>query len=108
MAKVTSTEVPVEIRNWTVWVEPDDGEDWGELNDDTYGRDKRFRPVTLCVIVTQNGGSFWSNWSQARGGERGAAWVGGTAVFEDRAREWMPQWARDAEQVAVDSVKGSI
>jgi hypothetical protein len=106
MAKVAKIEDPSEIRKWLVWIEPEEGEDWGELTSSIWSG-RRFRPVTLCVVVTQNSHETWADWSQARGEDRGYS-LAGTFEFENDEREWMPQWVRDAEFQAVEAVRKQV
>lgn len=100
IAKIESSTTLI---NYTVWVEREDGEDWGTLFDNTY-HDRTFAPNRVCVIVTSNGHETFSRWAQARE-EHGDRWINGTRVFEDEQRWDAPEWLRSAMEAAVEAVR---
>lgn len=101
--KVLKVEAPAEVRSHLIWVGPSEGEDWGELTDDVY-HDRRFKPNKVCVVVRQRDKQFWADWMQAREETEGEGWqhCGGTYEFN---HEYLPGWAREVEDFAVNAVK---
>lgn len=98
-------------RNHTIWFEPEEGEDWGTLTDDVYGRNRSFKPNLLCVLVAESNGQVHAYWSQAREEHFGEGWTRCDGTYAVESRHDIPDgrgWWWDALAEAEKMVRAGV
>lgn len=94
------------ITNYTVWVDKDETDDWGEMRDDVSPH-KPFKPNRACVIVSRTPEDTFVKWMQVRShSDLPMSWMyGGIHEITNSSWEVYPAWVHEVRQFAVDFVK---